>query len=138
MSDDKEPYKPLAQRDDEECKRTTTLKLEPRVVDKIGVSLTVHDENPEKVVFALMDDWGQAFLLTDADQELLSTVTTSIFTKYEQATADNVNLIRLARGVHSDMEEHYPQRYNGQVRLRRAAKTDLEGYGGYKYRYIPV
>lgn len=119
--------------------KVTTLRVVPRVVEKVGFSLTVYDREPDKVVFALMDDWGQPFILTDEDQELLVTVSNHVFAKYEHHPADNIHLLHLGHDLDSHMREHYPNRYTGQVRIRRAMETPIEdrdAYGPYRYRYV--
>lgn len=107
----------------------------------IGVILTVYDEDPQKVIFALTNDWRKLCTLTDADQELLDKVRIHVFSLYEQQLADNMNLIRMAQDVDQYMQQNYPHRYNGQIRLRRGNKNpveDVSAYGPYKYTYIAV
>lgn len=108
----------------------------PRVPEKVMFILTVADENPERVVISLVDEWGGFFMLSDTDQDMINSVIDQVFSKFERLPVDNANLIQVARAVDNYMREHYPVRYSGHVRVRRAERTPTEGYGGWKYRYI--
>lgn len=132
MAIENQPYKPLAQRDNDYDRFCARLDRNPKVKLQVGFIVTVLDESPNKIIFKMVDEWEQSFELDEPNKTLLENVSYHIFSIYKGELLDNTTLLRILHEVDKFMLEHYPLRYTGKVRARRGKKNDDD----YFYRYI--
>lgn len=132
MATENQLYKPLAQRENDYERFCARLDREPKVKLRIGFNVTVLDESPDKIIFKMVDEWGQSFDLDEPNIALLEKVCDHIFNTYKGELLNNSVLIRIAHEIDKFMSEYYPLRYTGRVRIQRGKKIGDE----YRYRYV--
>lgn len=98
----------------------------------LGISITVHDEEPSKVHLGLMKEWSQPVEMNAAHRALLSELNDHLLSVHKGSLLDNHALLVIGQDSDRFMLEKYPSQYSGHVRIRRANKVGNE----IRYRYI--
>ena len=111
---------------------TTKLSIPPQDKAQFGISITVYDEVPDRLVFTVMGDWQQPYIPGEANIAVLTEVSNYVFKKYERLVLDNQNLLNIQEEVDRYMREHHSALYTGHVRLRRVGHVN----GELRQRYI--
>lgn len=92
----------------------------------VGVIITVDDKTPARVDIGLVDEWQQAFELSDVNIEVLSNIKKHIIKAFMYTPLNNANLRLMASYVDQYMRENRPQLYTGRVKLGRWKYIDNE------------
>jgi hypothetical protein len=102
----------------------STLQIPPQHKEQVGISITVYDDKPDTIVLALMDEWSQSFLPSEANQALLSEVSQHTFALFKGESVTNENLLRMSEEADRYMREHHPKEYTGHVRVRKGRRRE--------------